>query len=82
VERLQERRAEEASAVFATGRLVSKGSEIMHLAERAGEGVRPGDKGGFHLLVLSDLLGLTLVIMPQEFEFHIAQIGDFLATFV
>src|SRR5215211_4743571 len=54
MERLQERPAEEASAGPAAGRVVSEGSEFIDLAERAGERVRPGGEGVFHLVVLSE----------------------------
>jgi hypothetical protein len=39
VERLQERPTEDASAIFAAGRVVAEGSELVRFAERAGHGV-------------------------------------------
>jgi hypothetical protein len=77
VERLQERPAEEASAILAAGRVMAEGSKLMRLAERADNGMCAGDEGVFHLLVLSDRLGLPPVMMPHELERDIAQMSDF-----
>jgi hypothetical protein len=55
LERLQERPAEDAAAVFAAGRVVSEGLEIVRFAERTGQGMRLGGEGVCHLLFLSDL---------------------------
>ena len=52
-ERLQERPAEYASAVFAAGRVASEGLEFVRLAERTGEMVESRGEGVFHLRVLS-----------------------------
>ena len=56
VERLEERSAEEASARFAVDRAVSEGPELVHLAERADERMRPGSGDVFHLSPLGSIL--------------------------
>jgi hypothetical protein len=81
-QRLQERPAKDAPAVFATRRIVPEGPEFVRLAERADEELRAGGEGVFHLLVLSDLSGLTPLIMPDGFEYDIAQMSDFLLIYL
>jgi hypothetical protein len=60
VERQQERSTEDASAVFAAGRVVAEGAEIIRLAERAGQGAWLG--GVCHLLFLSEPTGVPSVL--------------------
>ena len=50
----QQRAAEETPARVAAGRVVTEGPQIVRLAERAGERVRPGGERFFYALVLSD----------------------------
>jgi len=76
-ERLQELAAEKAAAGPATCRVAPEGLELVGLAVRAGEGMQPGCESVFHLLVVSELLGLTLLIMPHEFGFDIIRMSDF-----
>jgi hypothetical protein len=66
LERLQERPAEDAAAVFTTRRVVSEGLEIVRFAERAGQGVWLGGEGVCHLLFLSDLFGFLSDLSTEQ----------------
>src|SRR5829696_5401528 len=50
LQRLEERAAEEAAAVITASRVVSEGSKLVRLAERAHEKVRLGSELVFHLV--------------------------------
>jgi hypothetical protein len=47
---VEERAAEEAAARITAGGVMSEGSKLVRLAERAGETVRLGSKRVFHLV--------------------------------
>jgi hypothetical protein len=78
---IEKRATEEAAARITAGGVMSEGSKLVRLAERASKLVRLGGEGVFHL-AYSPLLLPTQVIILRERGYYIAQMGDlFLVIF-